>query len=398
MVNISIKRFLVNEFLILITLLLCLTKFIGYGRYWNYLLIIIAFLLFFQKRIILFDFNLFWLTCFTILYAFFINYNELLSFWRKALDIILLPASFYVVGKYFSNKYPYIKITYFIIFSLTILFCLIPFLSNIISVIEKGFMSTRYIHVIWNPKNASAATVVGSFFALNMSFFALLFVSTKDKLELKLKYFSFFLFLIGLFSYMNVITRTGVFISLISSFVLFILMGSKQKIKYLAFILLLIIPIIFILNFYGVINWFEHTPYFSRFTNDIDIDQSENLPRTKGWQLVFNGLFQYPFGGAKTKLYKSNYAHNLWLEVGFLAGIIPLIPLIIFSYRNVILIWEINKKKYYSAFYRSLIICVFLGFLLSFFVEPVMEGLFINFCLFCLFFGLFDATNRIRFI
>jgi hypothetical protein len=168
-------------------------------------------------------------------------------------------------------------------------------------------------------------------------------------------------------------------------------MDSTRKIKYVIFILLSIIPIIFLLDFYGFLNWFEHTAYYNRFFGEIE--QSEQLPRTNNWQLAFNGLFQYPLGGAKTRL-TSLYAHNLWLDVGWKAGVIPLIPLFIFTCRYIISVWRINNKKYYPLFFRSLIICVCLGFLLSFSVEPVMDGMFVNFCLFCLFFGVADSKKR----
>ena|ERR1035437_2833478 len=391
MINISIKRFLTNEFIIILPLVLYITNFLGYAHYWKYIVILMAFPLFFQKEKILFDINLLWLTIFTILYVYFLYYNDFLPELGNVVRIILLPLSFYAIGKYFSNKYPDINITYFIIFSLTILFCLMPFLSNIMSVIEKGFMSSRNIKLIWSPDKAESATIVGSFFALNMSFLALLFINTKDKFELKLKYLSFFMFLIGLFSYANTMTRTGIFISLISLIMIFILMESRRKIKYVLFILLSILPIIFLLDFYGFSKWFEHTAYYYRFFGEIE--QSKQLPRTNNWQLAFNGFFKYPLGGAKTRL-TSPYAHNLWLDVGWRAGLIPLIPLLIFTCRYIISVWRINKKKYYPVFFRSVIICVCLGFLLSFSVEPVMEGLFNNFCLFCLFFGVSDSSKR----
>jgi O-antigen ligase len=168
-------------------------------------------------------------------------------------------------------------------------------------------------------------------------------------------------------------------------------MESRRKIKYVLFILLSILPIIFLLDFYGFSKWFEHTAYYYRFFGEIE--QSKQLPRTNNWQLAFNGFFKYPLGGAKTRL-TSPYAHNLWLDVGWRAGLIPLIPLLIFTCRYIISVWRINKKKYYPVFFRSVIICVCLGFLLSFSVEPVMEGLFNNFCLFCLFFGVSDSSKR----
>jgi hypothetical protein len=391
MINISIKRFLINEFIILVPLALCITNFIGYGKYWFYLLVMAAFFLIFQKKIFLFDFNLFWLTSFTILYSSFRAYYNPLFNGYDAIQYILVPVSFYVIGKYFSNKYPFIKITYFIIYSLAILFCLVPFLSNIISVIQKGFMSTRDIKVIWYAAKAESPTIVGAYFALHMSFVALLFISTKDKFELKLKYLSFIMFLIGLFVYANLMTRTGIFISLVSLIMIFILTESRRKIKYVGFVLLLVIPIIFLLDFYGFFKWFEQTAYFFRFSGEIK--KEKQLPRIPNWLLAFNGLFQYPFGGAKTKL-TSTHAHNLWLDVGWTVGVVPLIPLLIFTYRYIITIWRINKNKYFSVFFRSVIICVSIGFLLSFSVEPIMEGLFVNFCLFCLFFGIFDSIKR----
>lgn len=51
--------------------------------------------------------------------------------------------------------------------------------------------------------------------------------------------------------------------------------------------------------------------------------------RYSQWALVLTGLMEHPFGGRAIPL-TENYAHNMWLDIAWDAGIIPLVLMLVF--------------------------------------------------------------------
>jgi O-antigen ligase len=114
------------------------------------------------------------------------------------------------------------------------------------------------------------------------------------------------------------------------------------------------------------------------------------------WVNAVKIIFEHPFGippDFRVNL-GAEYAHNLWLDVGIRAGILPLIPLLIFTISLLGSIVRLIFTSKYSTFLRVLITMVGVAFYITFSLEPVMEGIFIVFLVYCFFFGIVNGILK----
>lgn len=373
---------------------LSIINFFGFRAYWNYILILITFLLIFKKRFKAYDNSLFLLLFYMISYSLIlINYGDYLS--NKTFFYILAPTSFYLFGKYTGVKLKQEKEIFRFILILIFINSLIPFISNIISVQNVGFMKTRNISMIWSDLVPKAGTLCGAYVAMNLSLIALLVLNKNYFYSHKHKLVILILFAMGLFVILNISTRTGLFIGGISALLPLLVVKTKRK-TFLRIILLTIITI-FIIKVSGIWDWFTDSYFYTRFTvelKDVDISRRETIPRIFRWGYALQGLLDYPMGGRQSYIVEGNYVHNLWLDVAWTTGVIPFMFLMMFTIKSILTIIKITMNKEIAIVLRLLILSVFISLVLNFSVEPVMEGLFPLFCLWCFFIGFFKLINK----
>lgn len=155
----------------------------------------------------------------------------------------------------------------------------------------------------------------------------------------------------------------------------------KQGTVKAVFILLMIVLICYMIyekNLFGIADKLGETTLFARLgletTKDSDIYRMEKYKEG----IVF--IFSHLIGGDKTV----PYFHNMWLDIGRLAGFIPTLLMLIHSiliFKHVILIF---RKKDIDFEVRYLLLSLYLGVFMNFFVEPILEGeydLYLKFCL-----------------
>ncbi len=96
-------------------------------------------------------------------------------------------------------------------------------------------------------------------------------------------------------------------------------------------------------------------------------------------------IIEKPLGWELEEL---GYSHNVWLDVVRVSGVIPFVLLVIFSVRS---IWKVKKAIFIDSKQLSTNILFFtylMAFFLVFMVEPIIDGLFALFSLYCLFTGI----------
>lgn len=383
-----------GNIILFIPFFLSIINFLGLSVYWNYIFVAITFLLIFKKDFRVYDINLMLILFYMFFYALMlINYGN--SFSYKTLFYILTPVSFYIFGKYTGTILTQEKAVFKFILIVIFFNSLIPFISNVINVQYFGFMKMRDIPMIWSNLKFNAATLIGAYVAMNMSLIALLVLNKKYYYDNKYKFVILILFAMGLFVIMNISTRTGIFIGSVS--ILLPLFVIKTKTRTVLYIVLLAITTIFIIKISGIWDWFTESYFYMRFTDelkDVDFDRRETIPRIFRWGYALQGLFDYPMGGKQAYIGPGYYIHNLWLDVGWTTGIIPLIFLVIFTIKSILSIIKITINKNIAEILRVLMLSVFISLILAFSVEPVMEGLYPLFCLWCFFIGFFKLINR----
>jgi hypothetical protein len=110
--------------------------------------------------------------------------------------------------------------------------------------------------------------------------------------------------------------------------------------------------------------------------------------RTGIWLTSIGNITKQPFGWENPEF---SYAHNLWLDVSRVAGIIPFIFLCIFTISCINLIRKTLKISPTNHYFNITILVFFAGFMAVFFVEPVIEGMYMLFLIFCFFIGILSS-------
>lgn len=104
-------------------------------------------------------------------------------------------------------------------------------------------------------------------------------------------------------------------------------MVNNTKPLFLITLCILIIRIVFNQDVFEIKNTFEQSLPYTRFREmDTFVDARFAARVASFW-----GIFQNPLGGMETILPTVNYAHSFLFDVGFKAGILPCILLVIIA-------------------------------------------------------------------
>ena len=150
--------------------------------------------------------------------------------------------------------------------------------------------------------------------------------------------------------------------------------------------LLLTISIIFMI-FYNIS---MKSVYFN-ILNERNINRETLMTatgRTGLWLMSIGNITKKPFGWENSEV---EYANNLWLDVDRIAGIIPFIFLCIFTISCIYLINKTIKVSPTNLYFNITILVFFTGFMAVFFVEPIIEGMYSLFLIFCFFIGILSS-------
>lgn len=145
------------------------------------------------------------------------------------------------------------------------------------------------------------------------------------------------------------------------------------------------------LNVLGLGDFVSGSNLMARITEGTGLRQS-NAERLGQFFKGLRNLYDHPLGGRAEEY----YYHNLWLDVGRVAGVIPLVPLLAFQLTAAVHVLRLCREERQDAGLRCLLGCVWLGLFLNAAVEPVLEGMLDLFLAFCAVSGMADGRDRRR--
>lgn len=233
------------------------------------------------------------------------------------------------------------------------------------------------------------ATVFGvlNTFIFSISFYILFVENIKIK-----KYIGIF-FMIVSFLYCFILgNRTQIYIFVITfgiGILCYVNENCKKKevLKILgtSIIICIILWICYCQNILGVRSAIANSNLFLRFSNT----ESLNVSDRSRFRLFVNGLkdiFDHPFG----QIGNTDYHHNMWLDVNRVSGVIPMLCLIVYSIKTCYHAWYLVNSRNVDVRIRYLLMGLYIGTMLNFFVEPIIEGVFWFFLAFCINNGMVD--------
>lgn len=234
-----------------------------------------------------------------------------------------------------------------------------------------------------------AATGSGFLNTMALSLLAYFLLIEKRKL---LKLLGTALFVIALLYAFLLGTRTQFVIFFVVSAVIVVLylhesrsIKVRRRVLSALILLAVVIVVAYQRDFLNMRSTILDSNLFYRFTDSATEGSDEY--RISSVLTGFINTLEHPFGG----LSDLSYYHNMWLDVGRVGGLLPMLFLLLYSivvFYHVVLLF---CKKELSKNTRYLLLSIYIAVFINFFTEPVLEGMIDFFLMFCRVNGLVDA-------
>ena len=319
-----------------------------------------------------------YLLFFSLFYAMMVVLNGRNNSYFNLLSYIIAPVAFYRFGRWtmniVRNDIARQKFLFFtILLYLGYFFILILKDIALVGIVNE----TRVLLGDTNDFESWNATLYGMMASVGISCIAVIF-TRKQKLWLKLCFIS--VSILSLLSVIHLVNRTGIIIFLSCLFISF-LVYTKFNIKRVTSAVLLIIFIVFVIYKSDIIDQNILDAYAQREESSTT-NASQLGGRTEKWEVAIDNLFTHPWGWDDS----GGYAHNLWLDIARIAGLLPLFPFLLATFLYIKNFLYLVIKKSYSNF-AIILISINTGMILSSFVEPVIEGSLLFFCMLMVIWG-----------
>jgi hypothetical protein len=235
------------------------------------------------------------------------------------------------------------------------------------------------------------ATGVGGFLCLGLLYIVVVFYGYRHRKESQIFYIFFVLVsAIFVFFSFNITILLQNRLALIAASIGFVTVGFLGQLRSkLKFITLPLLVGLFALVSVGVniIEVIVSTvlAQFGVFNERFLIYGTES-GRFDNYQIALEKIWQYPFGGREFNLPVSKWVHNLWLDVAYDAGLIPMFLLLLYFILHINCLFKIlnsDLPKIVIVYFTTLSI----GILLNMSLAPVLAGFFGEFVMVCFFLG-----------
>ncbi len=383
----SLFKLIKKEWLLLLFLFLLLS---GVRQVFGLILIII--LLIKTRFNFTTDRSFYLLVFFSFLYAVITTVHGLNE--NPAIQLImysLYPPFFYILGRYLMDKWQ--THSYFLIIFVVVSLALPGIIEVFQDIISNGFISvTRNIEL--DEEKDYASTLRGAKVSLGVASFALIL---SPVVNLKEKIYKLLLSIIGIISVMTVmhqLSRTGIVITLVTLLSVALFNFHYYSKKKIIIVLLLLLSAGYVLS--PVFKEFKAVEaYLDREDQHEGFEAKTAGGRFERWTDGLNALFTKPFGGGVFRDGERFYAHNTWLDVAEMGGILPFLALMVLTVINLKKSYAIIRySAYLPRFLVNLILVINIGFFLTCFVEPMFEGNFIYVSLYFCFWGMISVLYR----
>lgn len=349
----------------------------SYGFVFGYLLSIFIFVNL-KKLSHLLDRTFLSLFLFSTVYAVFYTFN--LDMGVQFIFIYaLIPASLYLAGKmlYIESE----KLNIQTLFLLGFLFSVSSMASVFKEIIVHGFVTIkRDVPSIWTG-DIVPATNTAAYFVMNMCIPGILLVGYKQVKPHFLKIFSVLLFLLSLTCVLRLGSRTHLAITIFSVLIAVFYRLKKQNIVQ-NFVLLAVIFVGVNLGF-AYLSLDSDSDILSAYADRMDSKEhgvSTAGGRLNKWEKSIIYMFKEPLGW---DLDEFGYSHNLWFDATRIGGVISFVLLLIFTFYTLRILLKVLRIRQKIFLLDGQLLIYFISFILVFLVEPILDGLFVLFSIFC---------------
>jgi len=385
------KKSVIMNVLMLVMILIFITP-LGYTHY-TALSLLPFFLAFTGKKRKFFDMEFFLLMSFSLSYTLILIINKDLQLGIGVLlKYFFVPSFCYLAGKVFIEHSNDDKTLVSNLLILMFFFSLLIFLSIAKDIGKYGYLSTnRNMVIIGGTNEDQAATMINAMLMVWIVMSGFIFYQARDLVDKKWKLFSLFMSFLAISASLRLGSRTG--LVLVGASSLSIILYNFKRYSSIGKLWLLIMIMVVVV---GAGNFIANNEeVFAAFTLRNESEEfgvSTGGGRTELWKYFGSRILEYPMGNMPTNETESHFAHNYFIDIARLTGVIPLTLILIFTFSAVYNVKKILFKKTISPFVRNLILVLNVGFYLNFMVEPVLEGYFSVFMIYLFICG---VSNRL---
>lgn len=239
-------------------------------------------------------------------------------------------------------------------------------------------IAERAVPSFWNGGLVNGP-IVGIFFSLSICLFAMVY----SRINWFVKACFLALALAGVFCNLMLQNRSPIYAGVLSFSLATLLYAARMQLTRKKLVILIVLfcllPLnLFLLDFSETKSLLDN-PFMERL-----ISEGLETPRYELWYKGVVGLFEYPMGGARTDFSPYDYAHNLWLDVGWYVGWMPMLLLLFIQLKHVPYLLRLARRRPDQAYG---VIGISVSFLVAMMVEPTLIASYTYVTLFFFFIG-----------
>lgn len=370
--NMTLKSYLSDlGYLLAALLFLHLVNPFDMGHIFAYLLLIVYFLT--KKDVLIqnLDFEFFLLLLFGFTYSLFNSFGD-----HKGVQFLIMqavfPSFFYLLGKSMIHKEMSPKNVVAVVLISVFIFSSTAMLSVSSDLMKGGFTQIgRLINNYWNNKPLQS-TYYSIYLIYNMAI-PIIFIASRKTFNMGYRLGMLAIYIVSLLCVFRLGTRTAIAITIITTTLGLFLLFSQQSFKQnIRLVVILGVSVYLFLNFNPI---GLDAEVFSTLGHRLQSANTSSTAtaggRTAYWAQALNSLVEHPLGWTSRK-----HAHNLWLDLAKVAGVIPLFFFLAFNIKNFkSLVRLVRLPKSDDMLLLKITLGLFtLGALVAFFTEPVLEG------------------------
>lgn len=320
---------------------------------------------------------------FSIVYSVTVLLTNQVTSYFILLAYAISPVAFYRFGRWLMSVFQLPDERYAILLCIIVSYLLPLFILTLRDISIVGIVNVnRSMGVDHNSNETLSATYYGLVASVGIGYCSSIFARNQKTVT---KVVSILVALLSILVVVHLVNRTGLVVAVISLFASLVF-SYKFKMNKIILPLLCLAVLCFLVIKFGLVSDDLIAAYQYRET-----DSSHSIQNAGGrlelWKGALNNLLSHPLGWPR-----ESYAHNLWLDVAGVGGVIPM-ALLLLSTSLWLKSLAILFRKSLNSF-NVVLFSINIAMLFSVMVEPVLDCSVLYFSMFIMIWGITKSAIK----
>lgn len=323
------------------------------------------------------------LLLFSMFYAIMVVLSGQMKSGFVTLSYLISPIALYRFGQYLMSEYRNDNDRFRLLLFVVIAYLINMFVLTFVDIAIVGIINEdRALLGTSTEDDALAATLYGLMASVGIGCIGACFAKGQ---KLLVRLFYSILVILSLLTVVHLVNRGGLVILIMCLSTSLLINYQRSVVKLVLVIIALAIGAFLLLEF-GLLNSEVLEAYEERNSaGGYGVETAGG--RTELWLMTIENLVRNPMGWQQ-----KSYAHNLWLDIAKIGGWISLLPFLIVTISFVGKLISLFRKS--GTTFASTIVVLNLGMFLAAFIEPVIEGSVLFFCMLMFVWGITISVEK----